>query len=176
MGKITMPRPVKLVMPMFSSFPELFEVAERVLVEQYGPVDYRSPRIPFTYTRYYEPEFGGNLQRQFLSFEKLIDPGSLAEIKVWTNALEEGLGTDNRRRINLDPGYICEAKLILATTKDHSHRIYIGHGIYAEVTLAYRDKDWRPWPWTYPDYQSETYLQIMRTIRGVYVAQLKQLH
>jgi hypothetical protein len=174
-GEVKAPWPVKLIMPMFSGVPELFDVAEQVLVEEFGPVDHRSPRMPFAYTHHYDDEFGSRLQRQFVSFERLIGPGDLGEIKVRTNALEGELGADGRRRINLDPGYISEAKLVLATTKDHGHRVYIGHGIYAEVTLTYRDRDFRPWPWTYPDYRSEPYLQILRTIRGIYVAQLRHL-
>ena len=192
MGKIREPLPAKLIMPMFSGLPRLFEAAEEALIGHFGPVDYRSPRLPFIYTAYYEREFGRDLERQFLSFERLIDPGRLAEIKLLTNALEEQSGEsghwtsfDSRhsycesklvhRRINLDPGYISEAKLVLATTKNYDHRIYIGQGIYAEVTLAYRDQDFRPWPWTYPDYRSEAYLEIFRIIRRIYMAQLKAL-
>jgi len=181
MGKIHEPLPVKLLMPMFSGVPQLFEAAEASLAGHFGPVDYRSPRLPFAHTTYYEREFGSDLERQFLSFERLIDPGRLAEIKLLTNALEEQLGEPGcrtspvRRRINLDPGYIAEAKLVLATTKNYDHRIYIGRGIYAEVTLVYREKDFRPCPWTYPDYRSEEYLEVFRAVRRIYVAQLKEL-
>ena len=175
MGKIRQPLPVKLIMPMFTAFPQLFEAAEEALSAHFGPVDYRSPRLPFTHTTYYEREFGKDLVRQFLSFERLIDPGQLAEIKRLTNTLEEQLGEGGRRRINLDPGYIAAAKLVLATTKDYDHRIYLGRGIYAEVTLSYRERDFRPWPWTYPDYRSEAYLEIFRAIRRIYLAQLRAL-
>jgi hypothetical protein len=175
MGNITEPLPVKLIVPMFSGCPGLFAAAEGALVAHFGPVDYRSVRLPFTHTTYYAREFGEGLERQFLAFERLIDPGRLAEIKLLTNALEETFAEGGRRRINLDPGYISEAKLVLATAKNHGHRIYLGRGIYAEVTLTYRDKDFRPWPWTYPDYQSEPYLRILRAIRGIYVAQLRAM-
>lgn len=173
MGQIHLPLPVKLVLPMLSNRPELFQAAEEAMVEVFGPVDYRSPQLPFTCTDYYEAEFGPGLERQFLAFERLIDPGRLAEIKLFTNQLEERWSEGGKRRINLDPGYISQAKLVLATTKDHSHRLYLGQGIYAEVTLAYRDKDFRPWPWTYPDYRSEAYLEILRTIRRIYLQQLR---
>jgi len=175
MGTIRQPLPVKLLLPMLSNQPELFQVAEEALVGAFGPVDYRSPRLPFTCTAYYEPEFGPGLERQFLAFEQLIDPGRLAEIKVLTNQWEARWSEGGRRRINLDPGYLSQAKLVLATTKDHSHRLYLGQGIYAEVTLAYRDRDFRPWPWTYPDYRSEAYLEILRAIRSLYLAQLRTL-
>jgi hypothetical protein len=108
-----------------------------------------------------------------MAFERLIDPGRLAEIKLLTNGLEQEWSEGGRRRINLDPGYVSRSKLVLATTKNHGHRIYLGRGIYAEVTLTYRDKDYRPWPWTYPDYRTESYREILRAIRGIYLAQLK---
>ena len=175
MGRITAPLPVKLIVPLFTGDVSLLDEARRTLVDHFGPVDYCSPHIPFTYTTYYEPEFGGNLVRQILAFERLVDPGRLAEIKVWTNELEERWGAQGRRRVNLDPGYISEAKLVLATTKNFGHRIYIGQGIYAEVTLSWRDKDYRAWPWTYPDYQSEAYLEAFRSIRSIYCRQIRAL-
>jgi hypothetical protein len=175
MGKITAPLPAKLIVPMFTGDLSLLGEAQRALIGYLGPVDFCSAQIPFAYTTYYEPEFGGNLVRQFLAFERLVDPGRLAEIKVLTNSLEEGWSAQGHRRINLDPGYISEAKLVLATTKNHSHRIYLGQGIYAEVTLSWRDKDFRPWPWTYPDYQSEVYLEVFRAIRKIYCEQIRAL-
>ena len=175
MGQIAAPLPVKLIVPLFTGYPPLLDEAQNALVERLGPVDYCSAPIPFAYTTYYEAEFGSDLVRQILAFEQLIDPGRLAEIKVWTNGLEEELATGGKRRVNLDPGYLTEAKLVLATTKDYGHRIYIGQGIYAEVTLSWRDKDFRSWPWTYPDYQSEAYLQAFRAIRVIFSGQLKAL-
>lgn len=175
MGKAKAPLPVKLIMPMFTRRVELFRLAEDALVGQFGPVDYHSPRLTFAHTGYYEEEFGPGLQRQFLSFEKLIDPGKLADVKLLTNALERRWSLAGRRPINLDPGYISPEKLVLATTKNHGHRIYLGRGIYAEVTLTYRNKAYRPWPWTYPDYRSEAYLEIMQAIRRVYMGQLREL-
>ncbi|NLG50796.1 MAG: DUF4416 family protein [Chloroflexi bacterium] len=174
MGAIKQPLPVKLVLPMISGHRELFQAAAEALAQRFGAVDYTSAVLPFTYTDYYDEEFGGGLLRQFVSFQPLMDPGKLAEVKVLTNELEEQWRADGRRRINLDPGYITQAKLVLATTKNYAHRLYIGQGIFAEVTLMYRDGDFRPLPWTYPDYQSEPYLEVLRAIRGIYVAQLKE--
>ena len=173
MGNPIEPLPVKLVMPMLSRETRFFQLAQRALGHHFGPVDYRSPELPFEHTTYYEEEFGSELLRQFMAFERLADPGRLAQIKLLTNGLEQEWSVAGRRRINLDPGYISASKFVLATTKNHGHRIYLGQGIYAEVTLTYRDKDYRPWPWTYPDYRSEAYLAILRAIRGIYMAQLK---
>ena len=175
MGKASDPQPVKLVMPMFTGRTELFQRAQDALVDRYGPVDYVSATLPFAHTDYYEGEFGAELRRRFLAFEQLIDPGQLAEIKITTNALEAELSTGDRRSINLDPGYLSLAKLVLATTKNREHRIYLARGIYAEVTLSYRNKNFGAWPWTYPDYCSEAYLGIMRDIRALYKHQLDAL-
>lgn len=175
MGEVRTPLPVKLVVGMLSQAPERLLLAEQALAKVYGPIDYRSPALPFAYTDYYERELGAGLQRVFVAFRNLIDPASLARIKVHTNALEDGWKEGGRRRINLDPGYLCGGKLVLATTKDHAHRLYLGEGIYAEVTLAYRHGAWQPWPWTYPDYRSEEYAAILSVIRALYMAQLRAL-
>ncbi len=173
MGKISQPLPVKLIIPMFSEDETLFQMAESRLQEAFGPIDYRSGTLPFEHTSYYTPEFGPGLLRKFVAFRRLVDPGSLAAIKHTTNAVEEALASDGKRRINLDPGYISQSKLVLATTKNHGHRIYLGKGIYAEVTLRYRNKAFRPWEWTYPDYRTEEYVEILEEIRSIYVDQIR---
>ena len=61
------------------------------------------------------------------------------------------------RPLNLDPGYLTEAKLVLATTKDRDHRLYLSRGIFAEVTLHFHRGTWEARPWTYPDYQRADY-------------------
>jgi hypothetical protein len=167
-GRAKQPWPVKLVMPLLSGDPSLLDRAARELPDRFGPVDLISERLPFSHTAYYAAEFGTGLLRMFLSFERLIDPGALADIKVWTNGLEEAWAEADRRRINLDPGYISLAKLVLATTKNHGHRIYLRGGIYAEVTLVYRDGAFQRFPWTYPDYASAQYLAILERIRAIY--------
>jgi hypothetical protein len=173
MGTARKPAPAKLVMAMLATREEWFDRAEGTLQERFGPIDYRSGALPFDHTTYYEAEFGGRLLRRFAAFERLIDPGELAAVKACTNGLEQAWAEAGNRRINLDPGYMSLATFVLATTKDHGHRIYLGQGIYGEVTLTYRDRDWRPWPWTYPDYRSEAYLQILRGIRVLLARQLR---
>jgi hypothetical protein len=104
---------------------------------------------------------GTDLQKQFWVYDELIDPGRIAAIKRQTNLWEEQYATQGghpeRRPLNLDPGYLTLAKLVLASTKDHAHRIYLADGIYAEVTLSYRDKAWRSFDWTFPDYRRGDY-------------------
>ena len=182
MGKIKEPLPVKLIVSMFTATGELLEEAKIRLSQEFGLVDYESELLPFDHTTYYAAEFGGSLKRRFVAFEKLVHPGELAEIKLRTNALEMEWAVEGKRRINIDPGYVSHSKLVLATTKNHAHRIYLGpvlssskgQGIYAEVTLHFRDGTFRAWPWTYPDYASPPLIAIFNQIRGLYVRQLRK--
>ncbi len=169
--------PVKLICGMISAHKELFDKAASLLQERFGPIDLKSHVIPFNFTDYYAEEMGENLRRIFLSFQKLIRPEDLVEIKLQTNQFERKFlypGTE-RRMINLDPGYVAAGKLILATTKDHSHRVYLGKGIFAEATLRYYKGSFRPWEWTYPDYRTEEYIQIFNQIRRIYMKQLRDM-
>lgn len=171
-GDIKQPQPVKLVISMFTQYPDLFDRAQVRLAKHFGPVDFVSEMLPFEHTDYYASEFGEHLIRRFVTFQELIHPARLAEIKTLTNALEKEWSVEGKRRINLDPGYVSASKLVLATTKDHAHRIYLDQGIYAEVTLRFCRKAFHPWPWTYPDYASPSYLQLFKEIRQRYMLQL----
>jgi hypothetical protein len=168
-------RPVKLLVGMFTAHKELFDAARTALEEAYGPVDHASPVWPFDFTTYYAEEFGENLFRQFLTFSELIDPARLPEIKLSTNSLELRLTSGDKRQVNLDPGYIDLSKLVLATTKNHQHRLYLGQGIYGEVTLRFTRGSFLPWEWTYPDYRTEHYIQFFNEVRQTYLQQVKEL-
>jgi hypothetical protein len=158
---------------MISGRKPLFDAVQRELVAQFGPLDYESALMPWEFTDYYSRELGENLLRKFLAFERLIEPERLAEIKLFTNQLEAKFSEGGVRRINLDPGYLDSAKLVLATTKNRDHRIYIGQGIFAEVTLRFRGKSFRAWEWTYPDYATPEYIAFFNQIRALYREQMK---
>ena len=167
------PKPVTLIVGMLSSEPELFGAAETELAALYGPVDLRSPAIGFDFTDYYLPEMGPGLERKFLSFAEQIDPGELAAIKIKTNELERQFArahTAVQRPINLDPGYICGSKLVLASAKDRAQRLYLGHGVYAEITLYYRKRRFEPVETTYPDYRSPQYIEFFTRVRERHLA------
>lgn len=166
------PLPVKLVISVLARHAGLLPLARTHLASAFGPVDHTGALMPFGHTRYYARELGDQPMRQFLAFERLIDPADLANIKLLTNALEATWSDRQGRSVNLDPGYLTLARLVLATTKDFAHRIYLAGGIYAEVALLYREGDFRPLPWTYPDYASEPCLAEMRAIRALYRSQL----
>jgi len=174
MGEIKPPFPVKLIVGMISAKEDLFKKVEGKMEQKFGLIDFQSSFLPFTYTRHYESEMGKNLKRKFFSFCSLIDPKEIVEVKLFTNELEQFFLYPNskRRCINIDPGYLSFSKLVLATTKNYAHRIYLGKGIYAEITLGYeKGKGFKPLKWTYPDYRSEAYLQVFQQIRKIYRGQ-----
>jgi hypothetical protein len=122
----------------------------------FGPVEDQSQSVLFeSYSAYYTQEMGNNINRCFWSFENPYPRGGLHEAKLTTNRLESVFLKGNKRTINLDPGLLTLSSLILATTRPRYHRIYLSKGIYAELTLIYREKEFQPLPWTYPDYREE---------------------
>jgi hypothetical protein len=172
MGSIRRPQPVKLMCSILAGEPALIEAAQQALAERWGALDFVSDLLPFEHTDYYAAEMGPALCRKIVAFERLIDPGDLPDIKIATNELERLWTVSNRRKVNLDPGYLSLAKLVLATTKDHSHRIYLRDGIYGEVTLRFRQGRFQPWEWTYPDYASPTFCAMFDALRARYLTQL----
>jgi hypothetical protein len=114
----------------------------------YGPV-------PFSWTDYYAKEMGGELLKMYLCFSAPFSREDLPSVKIWTNAVEQELAEDGRRTVNIDPGYLARDKLVLASTKDFYHRLYLGQGIYGEVTLHFRQGRYRYFSWTYPDFKEE---------------------
>ena len=175
MGQIRSHSPVKLIVGIIAAVPDLLAVVHQRLGGQFGRVDFASDLLPFDYTTYYETEMGKDLKRQFVSFERLISAEELASAKCFSNAVEceFAKGDTAPRPVNLDPGYISAAKLVLASTKDHAHRIYLQDGIYAEITLKFYRKTFQPWEWTYPDYRTSTYIDIFNHIRHIYMEQLR---
>ncbi len=171
MGEPHAPEPVMLVCGVLAGTEPWLDSAVLHLRDRLGPLDLVSETFPFTYTDYYTPEMGPHLLRRFVSFERLIDPGDLPRIKRLTNALEGEATGDVARPINLDPGTVNGSQLVLASTKPHAHRIYLADGIYAEVTLLYREGQWTPLPWTYPDYAAPAYHGYLCAVRQRYLAQ-----
>ncbi|HOW42832.1 MAG TPA: DUF4416 family protein [Candidatus Omnitrophota bacterium] len=174
MGIIQKADPVKLIAGFIFKQETLYLRARQQLVRRFGEIDYESAILPFTLTHYYEKEFGAALQRAFVSFKKLIPSQKLSEIKIITNRIESSFCEGRNRTVNIDPGYVDLAKLVLASTKDYVHRIHLNKGIFAEITLHYQDKSFHPWTWTYPDYQTQEYIRIFNRIRELYALQIKQ--
>jgi len=167
------PKPAKLFVSVISSFVERIHATLSELTVGYGVLDFVSPLLPFNYTDYYCAEMGEVLFRRFASFEPLIRQEDLVLIKVQTNALENAQTKEGNRLVNIDPGYLVAERLVLASGKNFGHRIYLSKGIYADLTLIYRDKDYQPLPWTYPDYAEPEVRRWLRALRQKYLLQLR---
>ena len=165
MGTIRKPQEVKLFTGIIAVSRDVAAEALGALEAKFGAIDVKSPVISFDFTDYYAPEMGEGLIRQWVSFEKLIEPSELAGIKITTNEIEEKYSSSGKRRVNIDPGYITPAKVVLASSKDFSHRIYLSGGIYGEITLMFRHNNFIPLEWTYPDYKSAAALNFFMEIR-----------
>ena len=169
-GSVDDHTPVVLVMAACSRHATALEwVAGRAAAE-WGPVALASSPFSFVETDYYTATMGTGLQKLFFAFERLIDPGLLPSLKHQSNAWESEYARTTShpepRPLNLDPGYLTNAKLVLASTKDHSHRIYLAEGIYAEVTLHYKARRWQARDWTYPDYRRADYHEFFDQCRN----------
>jgi hypothetical protein len=170
MGLILPPPAARLICGILACDADGLQGAEAALTGEWGPIAARSGTWPFTETDYYAAEMGPALLRRFVAFEGAFAMERLAAVKRRTNALEASLcGRFGRaadaRPVNLDPGYVTLSKLVLASTKNHAHRIYLGEGIYAEITLRFTSKRWTAWPWTYPDYASGKYDAFLSAVR-----------
>lgn len=179
MGLISSHAPVMLLMAVTSRHAEALDWALRRAAAHWGPSARLSSAFDFTETDYYQETMGSGLKKQFIALAELIDPGRLPEIKRTTNAWEaeytERSEHDEPRPLNLDPGYLTPAKLVLASTKDHSHRLYLGQGIYAEVTLHYRSGQWQAREWTYPDYRRSDFQQFFTELRNDLQARAREV-
>jgi|SRR5687767_13580315 len=176
MGEIHSPALVKLFVGLLTAFPELVTQVEERLTASFGPVDLRSRSFPFDDTHYYDDQMGHPLERYFFGFSELVRPEALAGLKVKTNQIEAVMATaDTRasRPVNLDPGYLEQAKVVLASTKNFYHRILLSDGIYAEVTLHFEGGSWHSFPWTFPDFRSGRYDGFFTSLRNAYRSQLK---
>ena len=171
------PKPAKLIMGILAPDERCLKAAAERLAAAFGTLDLVSGVWPFDQTEYYTDQIGPTILRQFVSAEPLVDPGQLAAIKHRTNRIEQdlvaSLGLAVPRPVNLDPGLIEASKLVLATTKNYSHRIYIGDQMYAEVTLLYDKGRWCPMPYTYPDYRQACYHAFFNKVRARLVEQLR---
>jgi len=169
MGRAKEPGPVKLFMSLIVKEDDTFDQGMEELKKDFGKIDFVSEKLPFDFTDYYAQEMGEHLFRHFITFEHLVSRDSLPDIKLTTNRLEEKFaGSGGNRRINIDPGYLCLVHVILATTKGYAHRPYLAKGIYADLTLIYRNKSFQPLDWTYPDYRQEKVIQLFNQIRKRY--------
>ncbi|SDB53844.1 protein of unknown function [Desulfonatronum thiosulfatophilum] len=170
------PRPplsAQLVLSLFSSrwemfWPDLIPSLESFL----GRLESAGTPIPFSETTYYEAEFGTPLQRRLLAFEQLVPQERLREIKLWSHDLEQKYLRGGQRLFNLDPGLLTQERFVLATGKNFTHRIYLGDGVFADLTLIYQAGRWQTLPWTFRDYAAPVLQHQLTQLRLKYRAKL----
>ena len=161
---------VKLICGMLSWRQDVLDAAELLLAERFGAIDLRSETMAFDFTPYYQAEMGSPLLRRLVSFAPFATADVLASAKVATNELEARLAAERpaggpARPANLDVGYVEPGKLVLASMKNHSSRVYLGQGVFGQVMLAIQKGRWRPLPWTFPDYASGQYFPFLDACR-----------
>jgi len=177
MSRPRIPLPAQPVLSIISARWDAFWPGLRDrLTGMFGPIEFESEPMSFDHTEYYNPEFGTPITRRFLAFERLVAFEELPEIKLETNRIEEALARrDGRRICNLDPGMLSLERLVLATCKNLPQRIYLGRGVFADLTLIYHRKGWRRLFWTFPDYASDEMKNLLTELRRRYHQKLKQL-
>lgn len=171
MGKPEQPAPSLLFTGILFNDDNCLRVAKKTLIENYDNCVLETPPFPWDYSEYYKEELGANIKKTFIFFKKLIMPDQIIDIKLQTNQIEESFSENNKRKINIDPGYLTLANVVLATTKNYSHRIYLGKGIYGEVTLIYKNNTYSPYIFTYQDYQDtrtiEVFLEARKYLKNI---------
>jgi hypothetical protein len=173
MGTITKPGPVKLVIGLLGRDVEAISTAKSLLIKKFGIMETELPPLPFSWTNYYADELGQAPLRAFLTFEKLINREQIASIKTFTNRIEIKLSQNGARTANIDPGYMTLGQFFLVSTKDQRQRVYLNNGIFAEVSLFFKDGKWHSFPWTYRDYRSDKYLRFFLEVRSKLAYQLR---
>jgi len=171
------PTPAKRVCSVLSAaLDTLWPETLSGLTALFGPADLVSEPLPFDFTSYYDRELGSPIFRRFVSFARLAPQDDLVRAKLATNALEARLAdADGRRRVNCDPGILTQERLVLATGKNFTHRVYLGQGIYADLTLVFQAGSWQTLPWTFPDYASPPMRELLTAIRDRYRQDLREL-
>lgn len=173
MFDLSSPAPVKLLVAAFWNDQKAWQQALTRMTELWGDTDRTGAIRNFIASRYYESEMGPNLTRQLHSFEQLVPTDEIADLKLQTNRIEKDLCCNKKRTVNLDIGYMDLHKLVLASTKEGPHKIYIGRGVWADLILLYSKKRFHALPWTFPDFASCTYDEFLLKVRQQYKKQLR---
>jgi hypothetical protein len=166
--------PVKYFVAVLYSNAERFDDALRRLVDRWGRVDVTGTERRFDVTDYYEPEMGNPLFRKLASFEKLFDPMLIVDMKLECNDIERQLSVAGKRTVNLDAGYLDHNKVLLASAKEAGQKVYLGKGIYADLSGRYKGDRYQPFEWSFPDFRDGRYDADLLNMRAAYMLQRRQ--
>ncbi|MFH0974424.1 MAG: DUF4416 family protein [Spirochaetota bacterium] len=172
MAEPVIPVKAKLFIGILTASEEHLSSAEIQLSKKFGIIDFKTMNIPFVHTEYYN-SIGNKLFKVLISFKKLIQREKIVKIKLFTNKIEKKIDKD-KRKINIDPGYLTLSNVYLASCKEYFHRIYLNKGVYLENELKYVEKKFQPWDWTYPDYKKQEYMDFFYNVRKIYYSQIKK--
>ena len=167
--------PVKLFFGVLYSDETILNKAFELIEAWYGPIDFKSDSVPFEMTDYYVPEMGETIRRMFVSMEKLVSPKQIARTKLESNDIEESLSVEGKRKVNLDPGYLDYDKVVLASAKYNGDKVYLDFGIWADLTLRYKNGTFESYPWSFPDFKAGLYHEVFKQIRETYKEQRRIL-
>lgn len=168
------PEPARLVVSVLTPNKLAADTARHDMSAELGPLDEEIGPLAFDFTRYYEREMGPGILRWLWIFANLVDRGDLARIKLLTNRIESSYSIDGKRKFNFDPGLLTLENFVLATGKNRAERIYLGQGIFADLTLVFREGTYHPLPWTYPDYADARLIDLLNKVREVYKCTLRR--
>ncbi|MCX7944489.1 MAG: DUF4416 family protein [Deltaproteobacteria bacterium] len=174
MGEIRIPSDVALIVSILYTDDLMFEAATKELYREFGKGIVLNFSAKFDFTNYYDEELGSPIFRRFWRSESLFKRELLAEVKLKTNDIESRFSIHNKRRFNLDPGFLSAENFVLATTKNYTHRIYLRAGIFADLTLIYKGREFKPLDWTYPDYASQEIRELLKSEREIYLKRLRE--
>jgi len=165
--------PVKLIAAILYNDESAFEEAIQKLEARFSTVDYRGEIFPFTQSDYYENEMGPDLKRILISFATPVAPESLVEAKIVADQIEKEALSQEKRSVNIDTGYIDLFKVVLASFKGRNNKIYISDGIWADMVLYFKQGDFHPFDWSFPDFKSGIFNPALKEIREKLKLQLR---
>lgn len=117
-------------------------------------------------SNYYAKEMGEPLARKFFITSKSFPREFLLSTKLQALSWEKKWAQNNQRMVNVDIGALTAENFLLATTKNYSHRIYLGQNIFADLTYYFHQGRFQTLPWTYPDYLDEEKIQFFTWARS----------
>jgi len=168
MAQTKEPSKAKLIIGIMYSEDHILAQTLFRLIQKFGPIEINGPLIPFTFTDYYQEEMGQNLKKSYFAFVQKINQQFLPEIKQFTNAVEQQLSKESKRMVNIDPGYVTEHQVVLASAKEHPHRMYLANGVYGQIVLIYSRNQWIPVDKTFEDYKQKEVQEFLISVRNKY--------